>query len=113
MSLLLYAHDRDRIQYVEVAPFVRRLATAEAARIGPPLRCMSTRWAAPVLTRRERRGCKPIPGFVLSPGKRRHQSDSHLVKHVVRYVTPLRLILFMTNNSDYIMLYGTNPGLDL
>ena len=47
MLVLLYAHDRDRIQYVEVASFVRRLATAEAARIGsysvwPPLRCVST-----------------------------------------------------------------------
>ena len=47
-------------------------------------------------------------------------SNGHLVKHVtryvthaVRYVTPLMLMLFMTSNSDYIMLYGTNPGLGL
>ena len=67
MSLLLYAHDRDRIQYVEVASFFRRLATAEAARIGPPLRCVSTRWAAPVLTRRERRGASPSPDLFYRP----------------------------------------------
>ena len=47
-------------------------------------------------------------------------SNGHLVKHVTRYVThaaryvtPLMLMLFMTSNSDYIMLYGTNPGLGL
>ena len=47
-------------------------------------------------------------------------SNDYLVKHVTRYVTnaaryvtPLTLMLFMTSNSDYIMLYGTNPGLGL
>ena len=33
------------------------------------------RWAAPVLTKNERTGVKPNPGFVLAPEKRRHQSD--------------------------------------
>ena len=80
---------------------------------------MHSRWAAPVLTRRERTGC--IPGFVLPPGKRRHQSDCSIqikhvaryVTHAARYVTPLMLMLFMTSNSGYIMLHGTNPGLGL
>ena len=83
------------------------------------------RWAAPVLTRKERTGCKPNPGFVLLPRKRQHKSDcsvqerGHLVAKLQRrgslccYVTPLRLILFMTCNSEYISFTRTNLGLGL
>ena len=68
---------------------------------------------------RERTGCKPNPGFVLPPIRLQY-SNGLLVKHVARYVThaahyvtPLRLMLFMTSKSDYIMLYGRNQELGL
>ena len=51
--------------------------------------------------KKERTGCKPNPGFVLPPGKRRHQSDCSRLRTEATwlpfflhncYVTPLRLI---------------------
>ena len=70
---------------------------------------------------KERTGCKPNPGFVLPPGKQRHQSDCSIQELKARgclflhncYVTPLRLMLFMTCNSDYIMLYQNKSGVRL